>query len=376
MEFLHDKVKSHMFEPQLQEENKCPLCDDVLKDPHLLVPCGHIFCRNCIHNSTHAPKCPLGGKCDFTFPEEEYKVVPNKNVLRKIDSLTVRCPNDTQCEWKDKLSSLKTHFENCDFQLICCPLECGINLARRDTGSHCKDNCKFREVECQYCKSQMQWSTCVVHEKTCCPNGCDERTETQTVEEHLKVCLLQPIPCVLFCTTSSILRKNLSDHVKYDCPEREVQCEFCQKNMKWKDCVIHSVTCCPNQCGERMKDQSFEEHKKLCTLELIVCDFGCKGIRRMDFKKHLKESMEDHLLLLLHQNQNLEKKYKILENEFTTVKTNYENVLKRPQEIKFGEAFKCQKCGYSIGYWGLYISWKRGDTVDCPEKCGNKFHFY
>ena len=46
-----DAVENEEFEylkEQPQEDIKCPVCLEVLKDAHEIPFCGHVFCKDCI----------------------------------------------------------------------------------------------------------------------------------------------------------------------------------------------------------------------------------------------------------------------------------------------------------------------------------------
>uniref|UniRef100_A0A8D2HVP1 RING-type domain-containing protein n=1 Tax=Urocitellus parryii TaxID=9999 RepID=A0A8D2HVP1_UROPR len=69
---------------RLQEETKCPICLDNLKDP-ITIDCGHNFCRSCIQQSQadlqEGFRCPV---CRQQCDEGHYKI--NTQLGRMIET--------------------------------------------------------------------------------------------------------------------------------------------------------------------------------------------------------------------------------------------------------------------------------------------------
>ena len=89
-------------------------------------------------------------------------------------------------------------------------------------------------------------------------------------------------------------------------------CQYCGKTGNKEEILKkHKEHCpqyplpCPNGCELGVSPSvGIAEHKKLCPLELIQCDYhdiGCKGlIARKELKDHYKQNVPDHLGLVKH----------------------------------------------------------------------------
>ena len=91
------------------------------------------------------------------------------------------------------------------------------------------------------------------------------------------------------------------------CPKRPWKCQHCEfastydvemKHME--QCVKYPVPC-PNECEIGMVPRcDVEKHRTECPLEPMLCEFvdvGCSvKVARRDFKRHMEESLQQHLL--------------------------------------------------------------------------------
>uniref|UniRef100_A0A1X7SL45 RING-type domain-containing protein n=1 Tax=Amphimedon queenslandica TaxID=400682 RepID=A0A1X7SL45_AMPQE len=102
-------------------EIECPVCLNILTDPHLVSCCGHNFCGSCIERvKASNGSCPM-------CKEKEYIVVVNKERFRIINGLEVYCSNKEKgCEWKGELKNMSTH----------------LNKEKRE------GECQYEEVKC------------------------------------------------------------------------------------------------------------------------------------------------------------------------------------------------------------------------------------
>ena len=97
---------------EVPENFSCPIClCSVQRNAHLTDCCGHHFCLQCIKQlHSNGKPCPL---CKST----KFRIYPNKERQRDINSLTVRCvvgmaSRQTQCKWTGELSKLEEHAKN------------------------------------------------------------------------------------------------------------------------------------------------------------------------------------------------------------------------------------------------------------------------
>ena len=52
-------ILKKMIEKEITEDDTCSICFDTLEDP-TLTPCGHLFCKECLHMCLKAkPSCPM-----------------------------------------------------------------------------------------------------------------------------------------------------------------------------------------------------------------------------------------------------------------------------------------------------------------------------
>ena len=209
-----------LVEP-LVDDYKCPLCLDVLKEPQLSTCCGRHFCNECIQKVFRIKKpCPLCNSEDFT-------VVLDKNVKRKILDLKVNCSNKQHgCDWVGEMRAFEKHIDpqkgQCKYRHLVCPNGCGELIPMQQLDRHVSSVCPKREVPCTFCGHKFQFVA---------------------IDEHYLKCTEFPVRCPNSCTEIDRLpRGKLYDHLQH-CPMQDVQCRFarfgCSINVKRKDMPQH-----------------------------------------------------------------------------------------------------------------------------------------
>lgn len=142
----------------------CAICHNVVvKDPVLLVPCGHHFCSKHIHeyfNSQNKRICPY----DRRDVEAVLDNLPQ--IKEMLKSFIVYCPkrvyDSALCEWKGKLENLSNHLENeCDYARLTC--KCGESIPRN--AIHLDNNCKCISTSCLHCEESVIYR--LLHVKSC-----------------------------------------------------------------------------------------------------------------------------------------------------------------------------------------------------------------
>ena len=157
--------------------------------------------------------------------------------------------------------------------------------------------------------------------KVYCSNkeqGCKWVGELGQLDDHLNLypspqnqlqgCQLSQIKC--FYCYRQVVRPDIEDHQKKQCPRRPFSCEYCKtfKSTYEKVTTNHWHVCrsrpmlCTNKCGETIQRQSLENHiANDCPLTIINCDFqhvGCEvRLPRKDMPAHLRDSIVSHLSL-------------------------------------------------------------------------------
>src|SRR5947207_1346683 len=103
--------KDDLFEEQIDDELKCPICEKVLENPVQGVLCEHLFCLDCIQQWLKTSLiCPLDRKQLLSSHLQS----PPKIILKLLNNLKVKCNYyDYGCLIKLKLSDLKQHCKTC-----------------------------------------------------------------------------------------------------------------------------------------------------------------------------------------------------------------------------------------------------------------------
>lgn len=159
---LAEEEKDIIYSKELFEDQHtselwtCAICQNVIvKDPVLLVPCGHHFCRDHIFQHFHTQdkrSCPY----DRSYVEAVLDNLPQ--VKEMLKNLTVYCPKkvfgSAPCKWKGKLENLMSHLEDeCEFVKVKC--KCGTVIPRSE--AHLDHNCKCIRSACLYCGSSVAY---------------------------------------------------------------------------------------------------------------------------------------------------------------------------------------------------------------------------
>ena len=125
-------------------QSECPVCLQIIREPHQVTCCGNSFCYSCIQrvkdDNKPCPTCNKEGLSDF----------PDKRLKRSLYALKVRCSHQKDgCEWTGELRQLDEHLNtdpqpekqldgcplttiNCDFHHV----GCAVKLPRQDMPQH------------------------------------------------------------------------------------------------------------------------------------------------------------------------------------------------------------------------------------------------
>ncbi|XP_065917309.1 hyaluronan mediated motility receptor-like [Dysidea avara] len=299
----------------------CNICHYPSRDPYLSGCCGHTFCKSCLEGAkkatTISDACPI-------CRDKEFVTIPNKQADRIVRSLHVFCTNKEKgCEWQGEVNNIVSHVMNsdgCQFEEVMCTNGCGMCVQRQYLSSHVEDECVCRIVDCQYCHITGEHQFIEgEHKDQCpkfpiaCPNKCEvDNIPREVIDEHRKMCPLEEVTCPNDCGMT-LQRRYIHTHIKMECPRLKVECQHCHitgeqqfiEGEHKEQCPKFPIAC-PNKCevGSVPRDD-VEEHKKMCPLELIQCEYhvvGCEErMTRKDQKKHNKEKMEEHLSFAIRQ---------------------------------------------------------------------------
>ena len=285
--------------PQKQFQSECPICLQILREPHLINCCGHNYCEACIERVGKDGKpCPLCNEPGFT-------TMANKGLKRTLHEFRVYCPHRLRgCEWEDELGKLDEHLnsdplperqlEGCPFALIEC-LHCKEGIRRDKISGHQLERCPQRPYTCEYCAEYKSTFEDVAH-------------------SHWTECKCFLLPCPNECTPSGsgLQRQDLDLHVKQECPLTVVQCELhhagCEVTLPRKDMADH------------MKKDS------IAHISLLAAE-------NHRLSKRLLEK-EEQICLLTHQNAELEEKTTEQKQELTRTKQELaQKVATQSQEL-------------------------------------------
>ena len=209
-----------------QVEIECPVCLNILANPHLVNCCGHNFCESCIERvKASNGDCPM-------CKERSFQAMVNKGHLRIINGLQVYCTNRRRdCQWKGELKNLSTHLNKgeregeCQYEEVKCRYKCREIAQRQQLKHHEDKECLQRPFECQYCKLKGTYHS--------------------ITEEHYKNCSKYPVLCPNKCTSTQMPQGSVTDHVIKECPLQPMDCVFswagCKERPLRKDIEMHTT---------------------------------------------------------------------------------------------------------------------------------------
>ena len=195
----------------LLEELKCPICLELVNDAKQ-TSCGHVFCARCIKILNQCPVCRV--KC---------QIFADNRTMRQVRNLQVKCLNSKRgCKWQGDLGECDDHMTSkCSFEVIPCPLDCGVRGQRHKIKDHADKECKLRPLPCPHCGR----------------NGVFELITTS----HYTICTSFPLPCPAGCR-KTVKRGDMKHHLA-TCEEELVACEYsqmgCDLVIKRKDLNKH-----------------------------------------------------------------------------------------------------------------------------------------
>ena len=181
--------------------------------------------------------------------------------------------------------------------------------------------------------------------------------------QHLKECEFLPVMCPLKCVESDgerggevmrVERRQLAEHEREFCSQRELKCEFCGGAVRACDMNPHLGECeefpvdCPNGCeaaGEtgtrQMKRGAVPLHLTECPLQRVECpyrEYGCgEEMERRQLDLHEREYMHTHFRLAM---KAMKRKQTELKKENTELKNELRE-LKDNQILEVNDKIKC-----------------------------------
>lgn len=217
-----------MFVDQVSYDLLCDLCLNVVKRPLQSPCCGKTRCSRCIeqlmlHNSDSGnPPCPYCRGQLLTFSDKRTEL--------QVNTLHVYCSNKhLGCSWTGELCNMQSHMKSssgCQYVMVLCTNGCGEMCLRGKLSDHLRHQCHLRRATCIYCQK--------------------EDFLQSIVNSHYEKCPEYPLHCPHNCTDSTIVRKELQDHLKTDCPLHVIECPYsqmgCDVMLRRKDMPTHIAT--------------------------------------------------------------------------------------------------------------------------------------
>ena len=141
--------------------------------------------------------------------------------------------------------------------------------------------------------------------------GCEWIGELKQLEEHLDIaegdCMYVTVDCPQNCE-NQVQKLNMDKHIKEECPNRNYTCPHCSLQDTFRAVNEHFAICqyypivCANRCGATFERGELEDHRKMCSLEKIDCEFsfaGCKTeFMREQRDEHMSKEQLKHLSLV------------------------------------------------------------------------------
>ncbi|XP_069787319.1 TNF receptor-associated factor 5-like isoform X2 [Narcine bancroftii] len=159
---------------------------------------------------------------------------------------------------------------------------------------------------------------CIVHLIETKPNAVCPIDQEGIVanRDHLKKCPFESVSCINGCD-AVLPRKDLINHLQTMCEYREEACQYCKANLIFKNIKDHEVISCPkypiyctNNCGESFMRSELDVHLTICPETEVECSYKKYGChireKRRKVKEHEHSCLNEHLLLVVANNNNLE----------------------------------------------------------------------
>ncbi len=150
---------------------ECPICLQLMKDPHIVSCCGKKFCEPCLKRLPNE-RCPI---C-----KEPFTSMIEKELQRQILNLKVNC-NVQECDWVGETRDIERHLNtDCKYYEIDCRLKCGLKLQRKDMAHHEVHVCTMRSIEAKMTSIVLKLEKTVSSLEETCTRQSKQIQELQT----------------------------------------------------------------------------------------------------------------------------------------------------------------------------------------------------
>ena len=285
--------------------------------------CGVILKRS--EMTDHCEEVCLNRTVKCTHCKEEMLYMEIETHFTVCPEFPLLCLNE--CIKSIIRKEMDSHIENdCPNTIVLCANGCGSKFKRSKLLIHCEKNCQHRKVNCTHCKVVLQYKEIDSHLTTCpelpllCPNECMKTFPRKEMNSHIeKDCPNTLVHCMNGCGLK-MKRRILSTHCEYECQHRKVSCEYCRTTLKYKELENHYKHClefplfCPNECQRRLIRKEIWEHVKTdCPNTIVVCPYkemGCEmKIKRCEVREHQEMFNSKHLDMTVLYYSEREKKF-------------------------------------------------------------------
>ena len=206
---------------------------------------------------------------------------------------------------------------------------------------------------------------------------CNWKGTIETLAKHIATCKLTVIPCPKKCryfdnTINNFVRKEVADHLRDSCPNRDYKCEYCGEEDSYMTitqshhsvCEMKVVACPVSQCKKTMQRRLLSDHISAeCDFTVVSCKYegvGCDAkLKRQDMCVH-EEDDRFHLQITLQATTQLQTSMASLE---FCLKSSIDELTN-----------KLQSALESIATLKESVESSKNDIVHCEDKCRTLKH--
>ncbi|XP_077528796.1 TNF receptor-associated factor 3-like [Haemaphysalis longicornis] len=244
-------------------------------------------------------------------------------------------------------------------ELICCTCNAVTQKGRKDGNGHIYCQVcvlvhvdKFKKFTCSLCGCQADIKDMTGNEKewemlkqmkAACPNdkACPFTGTLQDVLRHYKTCRCQgKVKCPLCDSLQD--NKTVGDHIRDACPQRPMNCTFCNAEVEACNKLKHEVCCRqrPDSCKHCGRDfetaaELEDQHLPKCPRVPVHCSFSTLGCTFYGARREVTahESSGEHTVLLVREVSLLKEENKRLQGSLQKKEKHYEERFKAVQDV-------------------------------------------